>query len=91
MLSSRILFYFVVILLMLSYCCQAQNEIRNAVKTKTNRKIKEGQKKIQRGKQAVRKVKKVVREPFDRTGAKITRKYQTARRKIQAIEEIIQS
>lgn len=91
MLPSRMLLYFIIILLILIYCCDAQNEIRNAVKTKTNRKINEGKKKIQRGKQKARKVKKIVREPFDRAGAKINRKYQNTRKKIEAIENIIQS
>lgn len=59
---------------------EGQNEIRNAVKAKTNRKIKEG-------KQAIRRAKK----PFKKVGAKIRGKYQNTRRKINAIEDIIQS
>jgi iron-sulfur cluster repair protein YtfE (RIC family) len=91
MLPSRFLLYSVIILLILSYCCEAQNEIRNAVKTKTNRKINEGKKKIQRGKQAVRRVKDQAKAPFNQAGEKIDRKYQNTRRKIHAIEDVIKS
>jgi len=91
MLPTRMLLYFVIILLIISYYCEAQNEIRNAVKAKANRKIKEGNKKIETGKQAVRNVKNRARAPNDRTNAKINKKYQNTRRKIHAIEDVIQS
>ncbi|CAF0883200.1 unnamed protein product [Rotaria sordida] len=61
-----------------------QNEIRNAVKTKTNRKINEG-------KQDARYVKDKTRETIDRTDAKINRKQKSARRKMHAIKNIINS
>jgi hypothetical protein len=48
MLPTRILLYLVIILLIISYCCEAQNEIRNAVKAKANRKIKEGKRKFKK-------------------------------------------
>ncbi len=91
MLPSRILLCFVIIFLILSYCCDAQNEIRNAVKAKTNRKINDGKRKIQRGKQAVRRVKDQAKAPFRQVGTKINRKYENTRRKINAIEDVIHS
>jgi iron-sulfur cluster repair protein YtfE (RIC family) len=91
MLLSRILLYFLIIILLISYCCEAQQEIRKAVRAKTNRKIKEGKKKIHQGQQAVQRVKNQAKAPFDRAGAKINGKYQNTRRKIEAIENIIQS
>ncbi|CAF3708556.1 unnamed protein product [Rotaria sordida] len=63
---------------------KSQNEIRNAVKTKTNRKINEG-------KQDARYVKDKTRETIDRTDAKINRKQKSARRKMHAIKNIINS
>jgi hypothetical protein len=78
------LLYFIIILLIISYCCEVQNEIRNAVKAKTKRKL-------QKGKQAFRNVKNRARAPIHRTNKNINRKYQKTRRKFQAIEDIIQS
>lgn len=87
MLFKHIFLVLIVLLLIFSYVSEGQNEIRNAVKAKTNRKIKEGKKVVQRGKQTIRRAK----TPFKKAGAKIRGKYQNTRRKIQAIEEIIQS
>ena len=84
MLFKHFFLALIVFLLIFSYISEGQNEIRNAVKAKTNRKIKEGKKTIQRGKQTIRR-------PFKKAGAKIRGKYRNTRRKIQAIEEIIQS
>ncbi len=78
------LLYFIIILLIISYCCEAQNEIHTAVKAKTKRKL-------QKGKQAFRYVENRARAPIDRTNKNINRKYQNTRRKIQATEGIIQS
>ncbi|UJR20325.1 hypothetical protein I4U23_023456 [Adineta vaga] len=84
MLISRLVICFIVIFLLVSYCCDAQQEIRKAVRAKKNRKIKEG-------KQAIQRVKNQVRAPLDRAGAKINKKYQNTRRKVQQIEDIINS
>ncbi|CAF1142174.1 unnamed protein product [Rotaria sordida] len=84
MFSSRIILFILIILLLLNCYCQGQNEIRNAVKTKTNRKINEG-------KQDARYVKDKTRETIDRTDAKINRKQKSARRKMHAIKNIINS
>jgi F0F1-type ATP synthase membrane subunit b/b' len=91
MLSTRILLCFLIILLIMSYCCECQEEIRKAIRAKKNRKIKEGKQKIQRGKQAARRVKNQAKVPIDRATAKVNKKYQNARRKTQAIENIINS
>ena len=91
MLLSRLLFCLVIMVLLLSYSCEAQQEIRKAMRAKTDRKIKEGKRKIQRGQQAVETVKNQARQPFDRAGAKINRKYENTRRKVHQIENVIKS
>lgn len=91
MLLSRLLFHFLIILLLISYCCEGQQEIRKAIQAKKNRKIKEGKQKIQRGKQVVQHAKNQAKAPFDRAGTKINQKYQNTRRKINAIEDVIKS
>ncbi|UJR20326.1 hypothetical protein I4U23_023457 [Adineta vaga] len=91
MLLSRLLFCLVLIVVLLSYCSEAQNEIRNAVRAKTDRKINDGKRKVQRGKQAVETVKNQARQPFDRAGAKVNKKYQNTRRKVHQIENVIKS
>ncbi|CAF1629661.1 unnamed protein product [Adineta ricciae] len=91
MLLSRLLFCLVIIVLLLSYCCEAQQEIRKAMRAKTDRKIKEGKRKIQRGQQAVETVKNQARQPFARANTKINRKYENTRRKVHQIENVIKS
>jgi hypothetical protein len=91
MLPTRMIIYFIIILLIISYCCEAQHEFRNAAKAKANRKVNEANRKIQRGKEAVRNVKNQARAPFDRAGANINQKYENTRRKIEQIEQVIRS
>lgn len=91
MLFKHFIIGLILILLILSYYCEGQNEIRNAVKAKTNRKINESKQSIQRGKQAIRRAKNRAKAPFKQAGAKIGKKYHNTRRKIHAIGDIIQS
>ncbi len=84
MLFLRVTLCLMLILLLLNSYCECQNEIRNAVKTKTNRKIN-------KGKQGVQHVKDKTRGTIDRADAKINRKNQNAKRKINAINQIIKS
>jgi thioredoxin-related protein len=84
MLPSRFLFCFLLILFLFNFGCEGQNEIRNAVKAKTNRKVN-------KGKQNVRFVKDKTRGSFDRADAKINRKQQNAKRKMNAIKTDINS
>ena len=91
MLFKQFFIGLVILLLILSYCCEGQNEIRNAVRAKTNRKFNEGKQSIARGKQTIRRAKNRAKAPFKHVGTKIQKKYRNTRRKIQAIENVIQS
>lgn len=91
MLLSRIFIYILTLLFLINYRCEAQHEIRNAIKNKTNRKINEGKTNIQRGKQTIQDIKNQVKKPLDRTNTKINKKYQNTRRKMHQIENIIKS
>lgn len=84
MLLSRLILCLLLILLLLNCYCEGQNEFRNAVKTKKNRKINEA-------KQNTKYVRDKTRGTIDRTDAKINRKTQNARRKTHAIKNIIKS
>jgi hypothetical protein len=84
MLFSRFILYFCLIYLLLNNFCECQNEIRNAVKVKTNRKIKQGKEKVQH-------VKNKSRSTIDRTNTKINRKQENTKRKINAIGNVIKS
>ncbi len=84
MLLSRIILCLLCLLLLLNCYCEGQNEIRNAVKAKKNRKIKEG-------KQIIQPVRDRTRGAIDRTDAKINKKYQNTKRKSNAIKNIINS
>ncbi|CAF1131258.1 unnamed protein product [Adineta steineri] len=84
MLSSRLICYFLLILVLLNYCCYGQHEIRNAVKHKANRKVN-------KGKQDVRFVKDKTHGAIQRTDAKINRKQQNAKRKAHQIKTVINS
>lgn len=91
MLSSRIFIYLLIISLILSYCCEAQQEIRKAIKAKKNRKVKETKGKIQKGKQAAQHVKDEAAAPFRQAGQKVNTKYRNTQRKINAIGDVIKS
>jgi hypothetical protein len=84
MLLLRVTLCLMLILLLLNSYCECQQEIRNAIKTKTNRKIN-------KGKQGVQHVKDKTRGTIDRADAKINQKNQNAKRKINAINQIIKS
>jgi hypothetical protein len=84
MLPSRIILYLLLILLLMNYYCEGQNEIRKAVKAKANRKA-------DKGKENVRHVKDKTRGAVDRTDAKINRKHQNTKRKMNAIKHVIKS
>ncbi|CAF0898061.1 unnamed protein product [Rotaria sordida] len=77
--------------LTIHYCCEAQHEIRKAVRAKKNRKIHEGRKKIARGRKTVRYVKNQAKAPFYYGADKAHRKYQKTKRKMNAIGHIIRS
>ena len=91
MLTSRMILYFLIILLILSYCCESQNEIRKAVRAKYYRKMHEGKAKFHRGRKTFRRAKHRAKAPFNRVYAKTNRKYQNAKRKMQAMAHIINS
>ncbi|CAF1430913.1 unnamed protein product [Didymodactylos carnosus] len=85
MLASRIILCSLLIsLLLVNYRCEAQGEIRQAVRDKTNRKINEG-------KQDVRYVKNRARAPVDRANAGINRKTQNTKRKMKQIKQVMDS
>jgi cellobiose-specific phosphotransferase system component IIA len=91
MLTSRIILYLLIILLIISYYCEAQQEIRKAIKAKKNRKVKAANKKIKQANQAIEHVKDEAKAPFVQAGAKINQKYENTRRKGHAIKEVIKS
>ncbi|CAF1044117.1 unnamed protein product [Adineta steineri] len=84
MFSLRVILCLLSIFLLLNCYCQGQHEIRNAVRTKTNRKMNEG-------KQSIHRVKDKTRGTIDRTDAKINRKHRNAKRKMHAIKNVINS
>jgi hypothetical protein len=71
-----------ILLLLNNSLCQ--NEIRNAVKTKYNRKT-------HAGKQVIHNVQDKTRGSINRANTKIKRKQQNAKRKINAINQVIKS
>ncbi len=84
MLSSRLICYLFLILFLLTCYCECQHEFRNAVKTKTNRKIN-------KGKQNIRYVKDKTHGAIQRTDQKINQKHQNAKRKMHGIKNVINS
>ena len=84
MFGSRIILYLLLMVLLMNYCCSCQHEIRKAVKDKTNRKINEGQENVQYFKDKTR-------GSIDKTNDKINQKQQNAKRKTNAIKDVINS
>ena len=91
MLTTRLIFCLLIIVSILTFCCLGQNEIRNAVKTKVNRKYKEGEQRIEEMKDDARRVKQQVTAPFQQAGQKVRKKYRNSRRKITQIKQVINS
>lgn len=91
MFTSRWFIYLILIVLLIDGLSFGQQEIRKAIKTKKNRKVKETKDTINRGKQHVQDATNHIRAPIDRATGKVNEKYQNTRKKIQDIETIIKS
>lgn len=91
MFTSRWTFYFILIILFINCFTFGQQEIRQAIKAKKNRKFNETKTKIEHGKQHVHDATNQIRAPINRVNNNVQNKYKNTRRKIQAIENIIKS
>ena len=84
MLFFRVLLSLLLLMLLFNDLIQCQHEFRNAIKAKKNRKIQDGKENIQY-------VKDKTHGAFNRTENRINQKQKNARRKMNAIKDVINS